>query len=68
MRELGAYGLPITILIDREGREIGRLVGPAEWDAPEVVAILRGQVEEKPTPTRPSANRNLTSTRKETYP
>jgi thiol-disulfide isomerase/thioredoxin len=25
-------GLPTTILIDREGRERGRVVGPAEWD------------------------------------
>lgn len=25
-------GLPTTILIDREGRDRGRLVGPAEWD------------------------------------
>ena len=25
-------GLPTTILIDREGRDRGRIVGPAEWD------------------------------------
>jgi thiol-disulfide isomerase/thioredoxin len=30
--ELGAVGLPTTLLLDREGREIGRLIGPAEWD------------------------------------
>jgi hypothetical protein len=24
--------LPTTILIDREGRDRGRIVGPAEWD------------------------------------
>lgn len=29
--ELKAIGLPATILIGRDGREIGRLVGPAEW-------------------------------------
>lgn len=38
---LGVFGLPTTILIDREGREIGRLVGPAEWDSPEMIALLR---------------------------
>jgi thiol-disulfide isomerase/thioredoxin len=39
---LGAVGLPTTLLIDRDGREIGRLVGPAEWDSPDMVAFLRG--------------------------
>jgi thiol-disulfide isomerase/thioredoxin len=29
---LRAAGLPATLLIDKEGREIGRLLGPAEWD------------------------------------
>lgn len=40
-RELGALGLPTTLLIDRKGREIGRLVGPAEWDSPEIVEFIR---------------------------
>lgn len=30
--DLTVVGLPTTILIDREGNERGRLVGPAEWD------------------------------------
>lgn len=38
---LGAVGLPTSLLIDREGREIGRLVGPAEWDSPEMVEFIR---------------------------
>jgi thiol-disulfide isomerase/thioredoxin len=29
---LRAAGLPATLLIDKEGRELGRLLGPAEWD------------------------------------
>jgi thiol-disulfide isomerase/thioredoxin len=29
---LRAAGLPATLLIDKDGREIGRLLGPAEWD------------------------------------
>lgn len=40
-RELGAIGLPTTLLLDREGREIGRLIGPAEWDAPEITDVIR---------------------------
>ncbi len=39
--QLSTVGLPTTLLIDREGREIGRLVGPAEWDTPKMVAFLR---------------------------
>src|SRR3546814_19834654 len=31
---LNALGLPTTLLIDRAGRELGRHVGPADWDAP----------------------------------
>lgn len=38
---LGAPGTPTTLLIDRKGREIGRLIGPAEWDSPEMVAFIR---------------------------
>lgn len=39
-RKLGSIGLPVTLLIDRDGREIGRLVGGAEWDGPEAVALI----------------------------
>lgn len=40
-RELRAFGIPATLLVDREGREIGRVVGPAEWDSEEVVEVLQ---------------------------
>lgn len=43
-RQLNAVGLPTTLLIDREGREIGRHVGPAEWDTPEMVTFFRQQL------------------------
>ncbi len=29
--EFGAIGLPLTVILDREGREIARLIGGAEW-------------------------------------
>jgi len=41
---LGEYtivGLPTTLVIDRGGREIGRITGPADWDTPEIAARLR---------------------------
>jgi len=43
-RALGAQGLPVSILIDRQGREIGRLTGPAEWDAPEAQALIKAAI------------------------
>jgi thiol-disulfide isomerase/thioredoxin len=44
MFTLGAFGLPLTLLIDREGHEIGRLIGPAEWDSPDMVEFIRGRI------------------------
>lgn len=38
MMGFGVIGLPTTVLIDREGQEIARLSGPAEWDSPEAIA------------------------------
>lgn len=43
MFAIGVVGLPTTILIDGEGRELGRLVGPAEWDSPEMVEFIRSK-------------------------
>lgn len=40
MRKLAAVGIPTTLLLDREGREIGRLVGAAQWDSPAIVEGL----------------------------
>ncbi len=39
---LNALGVPTTVLINREGLEIGRYTGPAEWDSPKVAALIRG--------------------------
>ena len=38
---MGATNLPTTVILDRDGREAGRLVGPAEWDSDEAVALVR---------------------------
>lgn len=37
---LKAVGMPTTILIDRQGRELGRLAGPAEWDSDEAKKLI----------------------------
>ncbi|MGD1934260.1 MAG: TlpA disulfide reductase family protein [Candidatus Phaeomarinobacter sp.] len=38
---LGAFGLPTTLLIGRDGKSLGRLVGPAHWDADDAVALVQ---------------------------
>ncbi|MFG1377256.1 TlpA disulfide reductase family protein [Xanthobacter sp. VTT E-85241] len=44
---LAAAGLPTTLLIDRQGEELGRLIGPAEWDAPEMLAFLKSIIAQR---------------------
>ncbi len=40
LQTLRIVGLPTTLLIDHGGQEIGRLIGPTIWDAPEIVTQL----------------------------
>ncbi|MEQ9640154.1 MAG: TlpA disulfide reductase family protein [Alphaproteobacteria bacterium] len=44
-RAFGTKGLPTTVLLDAEGREVGRLVGPAEWDSDDARDLVRYYVE-----------------------
>jgi thiol-disulfide isomerase/thioredoxin len=37
----GAQGLPFSVLIDRQGREIARASGPMQWDDPAAVAYFK---------------------------
>ena len=39
-RRAGVLGLPVTAIIGPEGHEVARLVGDAEWDSPEAVALI----------------------------
>ena len=34
-------GLPLTLIVDAEGREVARVEGIAEWNAPEIARWLR---------------------------
>ena len=43
-RELGAPGLPTTVVIDRSGQEVGRLLGPAEWDSDEALTVIKALI------------------------
>jgi thiol-disulfide isomerase/thioredoxin len=39
-REMAVFGLPITVILDREGREIARLRGEADWVSDSAKSIL----------------------------
>ncbi|MFC2968408.1 TlpA family protein disulfide reductase [Acidimangrovimonas pyrenivorans] len=39
--QIGVMGLPVTLILDPEGREIGRLIGDADWDSDSAKAIVR---------------------------
>jgi thiol-disulfide isomerase/thioredoxin len=47
-RALGARGLPTSVIVDRQGREMARLEGDAAWDAPAMLADIRRLVGPKP--------------------
>lgn len=40
-RAMGVLGLPVTVLISSDGFEVARLIGDAEWDDPQVAAVLQ---------------------------
>jgi len=37
---LKVTGLPMSLLIDRDGNVVGRMDGPADWDSPEAKALI----------------------------
>lgn len=39
-----AAGLPLTAVVNESGQEIARLVGPAQWDSPEMIAQLEAMI------------------------
>jgi len=41
IRDSRVIGLPGTLLISPEGKEMARVLGAAEWDAPEIVEYLK---------------------------
>ena len=54
--DLNAFGLPTTLLIDRQGQELGRLIGPAEWDSPEAISFIERAIGAA-SPSERHANR-----------
>lgn len=48
--DIRAAGLPTTLLIDPEGTELGRVIGPMEWDSPEAIELVRTAMNTARTP------------------
>lgn len=47
LSSLDVRALPTTLLLDRNGAELGRLIGPAEWDSPRMLRFLRNIIGAK---------------------
>ncbi len=45
--QLGLRGLPTTILVDRQGREVKRWEGEQNWQSPEVQKLLAEAIDEQ---------------------
>lgn len=43
-REMGVLGLPATVLLDREGREVARMTGDADWNSDSARAIIEALI------------------------
>jgi thiol-disulfide isomerase/thioredoxin len=61
-RSFKLCGLPTSVLLDPEGRELGRFEGAADWSAPEALALIRHYL---PKPASPP---ETTATQLETAP
>ena len=44
MPRLAVTAIPTTLVVDRLGREIGRVIGPMEWDSPSLIKQLATRV------------------------
>lgn len=43
-KDLAARGIPVSILIDRDGREIGRIEGAVDWMSDEAILLMRSAI------------------------
>ncbi len=55
---VNAVGMPTTLLIDAQGRELGRVIGPAEWDGHAMLSTLAHYLEAGDRGTRAGAHTN----------
>ena len=46
-RAYGVWGPPTVYFVDRQGRLVGRVVGPRGWESPQARAFVQALVEAK---------------------
>lgn len=44
---LAAPGIPTSVLVDRAGRELGRVIGAEKWDSPAAEAMIRKYLDHR---------------------
>lgn len=44
-RGMGVMGLPVTVILNPEGQEVGRLIGDADWSGEDALAVLGALVQ-----------------------
>ncbi len=44
---LRVSGLPVSVVLDAQGREMARLIGPADWDSPAMAAKIEEFIHRK---------------------
>lgn len=58
----GVEGLPTSIVIDRDGKVLGRVAGAAEWDSPKILGalepLLSGDSRQDPVPSSTSLRKS----------
>jgi thiol-disulfide isomerase/thioredoxin len=42
--DLHTVGMPTTLLLNRDGKEIGRMIGPAKWDSPDAIRLIKAAI------------------------
>jgi thiol-disulfide isomerase/thioredoxin len=62
-RELAIPGVPTTLLINREGGEVARKLGEAEWDSPELVSLVEKTIHAQSVSNADMTNRHQVTDR-----
>lgn len=44
-RSMGVLGLPVTVILDRDGQEVARLMGDADWNSESARAIVAALID-----------------------